>query len=459
MNQYSVSNYRDPTKFHEAFAATGEAEEMWLTESARGADPSAEPSPYARHEFITRISFLQELSKTESYFPTDERTQLAAWCRHFVVERNLFAENQLIAKERASHTVFKHDRTESLSLRGAWSECFRTTRWHEWSEGIAAKYTALAHLYKRREEKRAALYVELKDATDLHESRKESAAIENDLAGLLLKRTHALAKESQEEASRKLESESPESRTMAHALATEVSVGWPKAFSLRAFESLLPGWLDARIDMRPFSRSPFSPLYNGASALRSFERFGELFRRAPARSKLPYVLRRSPTRSEVARFGALVGSLPLSLAFQKRALDAGNVAGDQVRSLSRAALFELRKRAAVVLISNTKESDRQGLADELTLSVFGPRFSSSFLLGASFRERAHTHTAFLAMLESVVWRNHLVATFDDDWFRNPRCIEHLHVQRLTAIPPFALGREEATSALHTELSRLEEQCS
>jgi hypothetical protein len=128
------------------------------------------------------------------------------------------------------------------------------------------------------------------------------------------------------------------------------------------------------------------------------------------------------------RFAFVFGSLPSSVAFQRRALGNGaRVASAQARALAGAALFEARSVAVRSLLCDVLDFARPDVFEELTMKLFGAPLPGA-LCGAWPAARGDEWTRLQALLTSVPMLRELVGHFDVDWFANPRASQYLRAR-------------------------------
>ncbi len=168
-----------------------------------------------------------------------------------------------------------------------------------------------------------------------------------------------------------------------------------------------------------------------ASLMRALGRLGAAFHEAAAPRDQPFCVAHDPYGLERHGLGALFAGLPLSLPFAQRGLGLGrDRARDLLRVGSRVALMQSRVLALRVQLR------APALAGGATfLRAFEEHASRALgfgvaerLAGALFPLRVDDAQRFLGMLSAASRADTLVATHDEDWYRNPRASEELRAE-------------------------------
>jgi hypothetical protein len=208
-------------------------------------------------------------------------------------------------------------------------------------------------------------------------------------------------------------------------LGSDVPGNWPSPLSPRKLgdwfrETRLLDGLSPRIGRLPTA-------LGASSALRALALFGSGVHEAGASTRRPFVVAHDPDALRARRFGALFALLPLHASFAGRRLE-----------IDRSRFVEYRRAIAGVILIGSR------------LSVVRARLSRAARDGATayrrcFREDLPDALGFElppelagALLVDEQGERSLAALFaaaqddqaltdrhDEDWFRNPRCIEEL----------------------------------
>ena len=197
---------------------------------------------------------------------------------------------------------------------------------------------------------------------------------------------------------------------------------------------LTPEWLHARFTAlggaaRPAARAP-RPL-GAASFLLAAARYGEALHREECLRYAPFPLAHDPQFVDAHRTGALLALCVASPPFLARELGAGRgAAADASKVLAACLLFGLRARATAMLVA--LDGPRSPVARSADDAVGGPRAAVAHL---SPRAADDEPARFVAALTAREHHEALVATFDDDYYRNPRAARALRAR--FALPALA----------------------
>jgi hypothetical protein len=208
-------------------------------------------------------------------------------------------------------------------------------------------------------------------------------------------------------------------------LGSGVPGNWPSPLSPRKLgdwfrETRLLDGLSPRIGRLPRA-------LGAASALRALALFGSAVHEAGASTRRPFVVAHDPDGQRARRFGALFALLPLHASFAGRRLEIDRSRFDEYRRaiagvmLIGARLSVVRARlshAARDGASAYRRCFHEDLPDALGFEL-PPRLAGALLVD---EQGERTLSAlFAAALED----RSLTERHDEDWFRNPRCIEEL----------------------------------
>jgi hypothetical protein len=173
-----------------------------------------------------------------------------------------------------------------------------------------------------------------------------------------------------------------------------------------------------------------------ASYMRALSELGAEFRHALSSDTQPYVVRHDPYGLDAQRFAMLFALLLVNPPFGERNLAVGVARRrDVARAFGMVLLFELRQRAAAVLLSRAAFDGSKSLSEmheRVTEQLFGVPLSSS-LAGCLPRLREDAESRLVGGLLGLEFNDALITQHDEDWFRNPRAVEH--VRSLAALPP------------------------
>jgi hypothetical protein len=173
-----------------------------------------------------------------------------------------------------------------------------------------------------------------------------------------------------------------------------------------------------------------------SSFLRALAQLGAAFSDALEPKALPFVVARDPRGLRRHTLSALFGTLPLSSAFAKRALDVGSSAlADERRALARVVLLASRALALRVVL---RPAALEGTA--VFRSAFEERVEQTFgaavpptLAGSLWRLSIEDGQRFAGLLSAAVQAERLCEEHDEDWYRNPKAAERLREE--TALVP------------------------
>jgi hypothetical protein len=186
-----------------------------------------------------------------------------------------------------------------------------------------------------------------------------------------------------------------------------------------------------------------------SSTLRGLSRFGRALHDAGARSG-PFVMAHDPHAFRGQSYGHLFAFLPFHASFAERRLDVGRgrVTGYR-RALARVLLLGARLHVGRALLAhaaaNGAAAYRAAFEEELPQALgfeLDPR-----LAGALFVDESGVSA--VAALFAASERDRLFTErHDEDWFRNPRCLEELRGE-LDSPPPVGPSDELVASGAVT----------
>jgi hypothetical protein len=213
-------------------------------------------------------------------------------------------------------------------------------------------------------------------------------------------------------------------------LGREANEGWPAR--------LLPRWLEELFGAHLSGLNVRLPLLPEARGAASFARalglLGFSVRLAMAPAAMPFALARSPGSRAAHCLGQSFAALAADVEWQVRALGLGRrVALRQARVLARSALLDARLHAARLLLGDDASASPRDLLDELGPRLFGAPLDRRFA-GAWPAARPDEPARFVALVESLELGRSLQASFDIDWFRNPRAWAHLRASASALLP-------------------------
>ena len=196
------------------------------------------------------------------------------------------------------------------------------------------------------------------------------------------------------------------------ALAREGRVDWPARLNA--------AWLLARFSALvgplsfPVAELP-APL-GASSFLRAAASFGRALRAGASRRGQPFAVACDPQFTDAHRTGAALALAVASRPFLTRELGAGrSAAEDEARSLGASLLFEARARATALLLSARGAADEALAANDRAVGGLYARLSFT-----TPRPSDDEPARWLALLTAPAFVDGLVASFDEDFYRNPR---------------------------------------
>jgi hypothetical protein len=208
-------------------------------------------------------------------------------------------------------------------------------------------------------------------------------------------------------------------------LGSDVPGNWPSPLSPRKLgdwfreTSLLDG-LSPQIGRLPTA-------LGAASVLRALALFGSGVHEAGASRQRPFVVAHDPDRLRARSFGALFALLPLHASFAGRRLDVDRSRfGEYRRAIASVVLIGSRLSVVRALLSRAARDGasayrrcfREDLPDALGFEL-SPRLAGALLVDEQ-GERSLSALFAAAQEDQALTERH-----DEDWFRNPRCIEEL----------------------------------
>lgn len=228
-------------------------------------------------------------------------------------------------------------------------------------------------------------------------------------------------------------------------LAGEASEGWPAHLNARTVTQFFGDWLDGLPLVLPSMPRALGP----ASFLRAFNGLGRAFVRASAPEAIPFCLAQDPHGLGEHEGGALMDWIAMSPAFVRRSLGLGaGRFGTARRALAKSLYLEVRLAALRVAMAQCAMTgdDRLGQQFE-TLShdcvgVALPRELALVLPRPRFDSDARYVALLLSASRYLQFRN----AYDDDFYRNPRAIEHLRGEAAMS-PRIATNDDEVKAGL------------
>lgn len=208
---------------------------------------------------------------------------------------------------------------------------------------------------------------------------------------------------------------------VSRTLAREVAGVWPAHLVARTLAAPFAG--TALLEGVSLDLGPLPRALGAASWARALARFGAAWSRGAAPRSAPFVLAHDPTDARAHRRGALFGALVVDPAFLRHALGLSREAArSAARTLATTLLAAVRLEAARTLVGDARtplaeSSERLAAA----LGVHVPRGLAHVLP----RDERRAPVRLLGALGAVADRAALVASHDEDWFRNPRALAAL----------------------------------
>jgi hypothetical protein len=206
------------------------------------------------------------------------------------------------------------------------------------------------------------------------------------------------------------------------AVGREAGDGWPAR--------LTPRWLEeqfgAGVRGLALTLPPLPQTLGAASFARALAMFGFAFRLALAPAGMPFALAREPAFTGAHRLAFVFGALAADTSFQLKNLGVGRrSAHAQTRVLARTAFLEARLGAARIVLGEDGAARDQ--FDDISARLFGAPLEGRFH-GAWPVARDDEPARWVGLLQAPSLAASLRATFDTDWFRNPRAWAHLRSQ-------------------------------
>lgn len=218
------------------------------------------------------------------------------------------------------------------------------------------------------------------------------------------------------------------------ALARDAQLDWPGRLNWRTLcEWFAEGELLAALRLGA-KRLPerIAP----ASFLRGLARLGEEWSQALEPTDQFFVVAHDPFRVRVHTHAALFAGLLLNPVFLQRCLAADpSRLKAALRPLFRTLLLESRVRAFKVVMADAAQHGWSALQETFmaeTVQRFGFRLPAP-AAGALLTPRDDCAVAFAGLMLAVTQADALIASHDEDWFRNPRGIDQLRSE--AALPP------------------------
>jgi hypothetical protein len=212
------------------------------------------------------------------------------------------------------------------------------------------------------------------------------------------------------------------------ALGTDVPGAWPAAPSARKLgdwfrEGRLLDGLSPQLGHLPKG-------LGASSSLRALGSFGRALHDAGANARHPFVVSRDPGAFRARTFGALFMLLPLHASFAERRLEVGRGRFEPYRrALGRVVLLGallqgLRARLARAALSGAS-AYRRCFREELP-ELLG--FELPEQLAGVLLADEHGESDAVALFCAASADESFTQRYDEDWFRNPRCVDELRGQ-------------------------------
>jgi hypothetical protein len=233
--------------------------------------------------------------------------------------------------------------------------------------------------------------------------------------------------------------------TLHEAVARAAGDGWPARLTPRWLAERFPGLATREVVA---AMAPLPASLGAASFARALGAFGRAVRLA-GRMTAPFALAREPAFTGAYRLGFVFAGLAAEAEWHTRALALGRKsAAQQARMLARSGLLEARLLAARLLLGDEAAFAPADAFEELGARLFGAPLDAR-LRGAWPAARTDEPARFVGLLQAPGAAKELRDSFDADWFRNPRAMEHL---RAGAAAPAREPLEE--SALGPQVAAL-----
>jgi hypothetical protein len=401
------------------------------------APDEADDDPFEGLRRVTARSTWEKLGAlTPSVADEPLRAALQRWVVALVQARLALVDDLAWGREAAAaRGHFEGSPPKVVSWREAWRGLVAAktpSEAHLWLDAAAEVGPALAPLSRQRAARRLEVARRLGLAHPWEPLVPVGLGWMRASAGRFLERTddlsHAVWSES-------LGAEAGAAAIFHALVARDAGDGWPAR--------LTPRWLEetfgAGVRGLPLTLPPLPQALGAASFARALATFGHAFRLASAPSGMPFALTRDPAFAGAHRLAFVFGGLSAEPEFYLKALGVGRRATHaQVRILARTALFEARLGAARVLFGD--DGGARDAFDDIGARLFGAPLDARFHR-AWPAARDDEPARWVALLQAPALRASLRASFDVDWFRNPRAWTHL---RSEGMAPAHEAIEEAS---------------
>ncbi len=220
--------------------------------------------------------------------------------------------------------------------------------------------------------------------------------------------------------------EGPWHERLRQALGVEASEGWPARLSTSWLESVFAG--TRLVDGLRIGGIALPALWGASSFARALGRFGITVLEACRPKHVPLALHEHPRGTRRYAAHALFASLIDDRIFAKVVLGLGSSrASEHQRLVARSSVQHLRIEATRTLLWHALHhgpSNRNALRDAFSATserALGTALPTALLAVTPTLDHA-AGARLLGTLEAARWREALISSFDEDWYRNPRAI-------------------------------------
>jgi hypothetical protein len=407
-------------------ARAAAAVDRWRRGLARDPESAAEVDPLAglRHVAV-RPTWTALAPGPAPAVDAPLREGLRRWVHALLQARVGHADEVALARARTEATGrFEGDPPRRVSWRQAWREVLSARSAREARLGLRAA-AEIGPVLARAMRARAERQLEVARRLGLDHPWQAVTPVARgplrDAAARVLDGTEDLWRAVRREVAE------PDAAAVLHAAAArDASEGWPARLAPRWLEETFPAARGLPLDL------PELPAAIGAASYaRALQAFGFAVREATARAAGPFAVTHEPGSAAAHRIGFVFGALAADREFHARALGLPRRAAErQARTLAWTALLEARTLAVRLLAGAAEGGGGASLHEELAARLFGAEADPG-LRGAWPSPRDDEPARFVALLQAPAARDGLRASFDVDWFRNPRAWDQLRAQGAT----------------------------
>lgn len=220
--------------------------------------------------------------------------------------------------------------------------------------------------------------------------------------------------------------EGPWHERLRQAVCVEAAEGWPARLSTSWLESVFAG--TRLVDGLRINGIALPALWGASSFARALGRFGIAVLEASRPKHVPLAVHEHPRGTRRHAAHSLFASLIDDRIFAKVILGLGSIrATEHQRLVAQSSVQHLRIEAARTLLWHALHhgpSNRDALHEAfgaVTERTLGTALPTALLAVTPTLDHA-AGARLLGTLEAANWRESLIASFDEDWYRNPQAI-------------------------------------